>query len=1006
MTTIHEQFDQIATSAPERIALVQGDREVSYAALKDRADALAWRLRAAGAGRETPVGVYLHRSCELVVALLATLKAGATYVPLSPDHPAGRLRHIAAASGAALIVTTGELADEARRLGPPVLVPDASAPPGPVEGVRVHPDSLAYLIYTSGSTGEPKGVGVTHRNLLGLVRDQDYVRFAPDETFLQLAPSSFDASAFEIWGALLNGARLVIAAPSYQAIDELPAVLRRQAVTTLLLTPPLFHELARDRLPAFALVRRLIVGGDAMSPTLARRYARDAAARGATLANVYGPTEATTLVSCHDVGQDAESIPIGKPIDNAALYLLDANLRPVPAGATGEIHIGGTCVTRGYVGDPGLTARRFLPDPFSTTPGARMYATGDVGRQGEDGEIEFVGRNDDQIKIRAHRVEPREVEHALLGHAMVRAAAVTATEAEAGTRQLVAHVVVDVVVEDFAAVLREFLRVRLPPYLIPSSFHRIDALPLTRAGKVDREKLRSLTPQNRDGTRETAMSPRQSIVADVWQRILGVDNVGLDDDFFALGGDSILAIRAITEAEAAGVELELSELFFNPTIRGAVPPTSDAAAPHPAEPPLLPAADLAALPDHVERAYPATAMQLGLIFEAMYGEDESLYHDVVTRRVTGPFDAGALREALDLVTARHAALRTSFDLIHFSVPVQLVDRTPQVPLTVVDSRADLEAARPFDYRRGPLLRVIVTLGDDAGFHITYGFRHAIMDGWSEAVFTAELFTAYDALLAGKRPDLPELGSDYEAFVRLEQAALASEETRRFWRERCPTSSTPSPPMSAARIKLGETLPDAVVSGLESVSASCRLPFKTLLVAAHLAALPGSSPTTGLVVNGRPESADGDRLVGLFLNVVPLSAKVGGSWEELAQRVFEAERAMLPHRRFPYPAIREMVSAPPFEVIFNYVHFHLDSAPVRPGGVQVGEPDIKDKTNYPLLVELVREPRTGGLRLELTADPGRWSEPALRGVLAAHTNALRNLAGDPYAEISVQDGPDV
>lgn len=1031
--TIPELFDALVQQHADRTALVHQGSALTYQQLQHRAETVASWLSGHGVGIETVVGVYAERSAELIVALLGVLKAGGTYVCLAPDHPRERVEQILADAGAVALITTGTHRGAAQEFGLPVIdtvdAPAAGSPAVPRNGPVSAPDALAYIIFTSGSTGRPKGVGITHRNLLGLVRGQTYAAFGPEETYLQLSPTSFDASAFEIWGALLSGARLIVPAASYQALDELPEVLRAERVTMLLLTPPLFHELVRRRIDSFDSVRRLIVGAEAMSLPVARTYLGHAQSRGASFANVYGPTEATTLASCFEItgleGPEA-AIPIGSAINGATVRLLDNELRQIGPGETGQVHIGGPGVARGYVGQPGLTARSFVADPYSATPGARMYATGDLGRLRPDGEIEFLGRGDGQVKIRGHRVELGEVESALGRCPGVLAVAVTARATSVGSHQLVAHVVAaDPEDLTLADALAQYAAAHLPGYLRPSAIRATRLLPLTASGKTDRKALAALAdeaatvPSAGQATPTAASGDARTSLTSIWQDVLSTtDLIGLDDDFFALGGDSLLAIRVIANAEDAGLEIALADLFATPTIRALTPGSEDTAETGGGE--ALQAGTsaggaAAAYGPGIEDAYPATMMQLGLLFEAEADPDSGLYIDVISRRILGRFDEALLSEALRQTLRRHPALRTAFDLATGDTPMQLVHSDPVVNLRVSDLREESAAhaaeavrrdeqaaARPFEPGDTSLIRFRVTWTGPLEYHLTYGFHHAVMDGWSESVFAGDLLRSYDALLRGIPLPDEESATGYAEFVELEQRSLASEETRLFWKERCaalrPASARPVMDTAGAnRHTLVMPIPREIVKELRHRSRDWRVPFKTVVLAGHLAALgrltSTSEPVTGLITNGRPETAAGEQLVGLFLNVLPVSGSVMAPWRTLAEELFTHERAMLAHRRFPYPALLELSDDRPFDTAFNFVQFHRSAALSELTEVRVTGTRIMDKTSFPLAFDAVLSPDGEDLNLEAAAATGTFSAADLEAVVAAHLAAYRSIADD-------------
>lgn len=554
---IHELFQEQARQRPEQVAVTFADANLTYGELDRRANQLAHYMRSLGVGPETCVGVCSERSLEMVVALLAVLKAGGAYVPLDPEHPAERLRLIIEETAVPAVLVSATMtrrmrASTAARLIPLDLDhPAVARQPRTAPRSGATPQSLAYVMYTSGSTGTPKGVMVEHRNVVRLVRPATYARLAPDEVLLQLAPLSFDASTFEVWGALLNGARLAVAAPGPLSPAELGALIKRCGVTTLWLTAGLFNQFIDAAPQHLSGVRQLLTGGEALSPAHCAR-ALDLLPL-TRLINGYGPTETTTFACCHTIEPGSRlqpSVPIGRPAGQARVYVLDGHRQPVPVGAAGELYIGGPGVARGYLKRPGLTAERFVPDELGE-PGGRLYRTGDLVRYLPEGHLEFLGRVDRQVKIRGYRVEPGEVEAALSRHPALREVAVEPWEAGPGDRRLVAFIVPNNHRSIRVADLRAFLRQRLPDFMVPSTFVRMERLPLTHNGKVDRMTLPA-PGTDRPELEESYVAPRthtEEVIARIWRRVLGLHQVGVHDDFFQLGGHSLLAVRMVAEVE-------------------------------------------------------------------------------------------------------------------------------------------------------------------------------------------------------------------------------------------------------------------------------------------------------------------------------------------------------------------------------------------------------------------------------------------------------------------------
>lgn len=567
-------FEEIANEHPDAVALVQGGVEVTYKELNKRANRLAHRLHLAGVVTETMVACCLDRSIEMVVAFLAVLKAGGAYVPLDPRYPEARLDMILEDTGKPLILTMKSAVSSLRTNDPTriIYLDDESDGSSGNEGNPQRdagPTNLAYVMYTSGSTGRPKGVMVEHRGIVRLVRGANYCRFGPNETFLQFAPPPFDASTFEIWGALLNGSRLVLMPQESSSLEDLVRAVRKHGVTTLWLTAGLFHLMVEQHPDGLRTVRQLLAGGDVLSPSHVRRFLEHS--RETVLINGYGPTENTTFTCCHSMRPGdslPDSIPIGRPIFNSRVYILDEDMRPAAPGDVGELYAAGDGVARGYLNDPHATAAKFLIDPFAEEQHQRMYRTGDLARWRSDGTIEFLGRMDSQVKVLGYRIEPAEIESALQRHGQVKQACVV-TRIENDSKRLVAYFV-PAESGPTPEQLREFAASHLPRHMIPAFFVALESLPLSGHGKIDRAALANLDLAPKQDPAPTGLpdSELERTLAQLWQRILDVQNVGVDDNFFDLGGDSLLLVAVHSNLQKLlQKEIALMDLFEFSTIR-------------------------------------------------------------------------------------------------------------------------------------------------------------------------------------------------------------------------------------------------------------------------------------------------------------------------------------------------------------------------------------------------------------------------------------------------------
>jgi len=571
---IAELFEAEAQRRPEAVAVVFGAERISYAELNRRANRLAHYLQKRGAVPDTPIGFCLERSVEMIVALLGILKAGGAYVAFDPTYRRERLALMLENADVPLLLTEKRLRDGLPDYkGAFVYLKeersdiDRQADENFSSGAGI--DHLAYISYTSGSTGVPKGVAIPHRGVVRLVKSGGFAQMGEDEIFLQMAPVGFDASTFEIWGALLNGGCLVVMPPKTPSLEELGLALRQNSVTTLWLTAGLFHLMVDERLDDLRGLRQLLAGGDVLSPAHVRRALE--ALPDCKIINGYGPTENTTFTCCHaidraDVGHG--TVPLGRPIGNTTVYILDETMAPVPVGVAGELHIGGDGLAREYWRQPELTAANFVHNPFSKTPGARLYKSGDLGRWRSGGVVEFVGRTDDQVKVSGYRVELGEIETALRQHEAVRDAAVAVRERRQGRKEFVAYVIPAVNPGPSADELREFLRRTLPNAAVPVDYVLVEVFPLTSNGKVDRRALSN--PAKRHAP--TAAPPQTNLehtISAVWREVIGhPDEIGLNENFFDLGGSSLRVIEAHARLErAVHRSFPLTALFQYPTIQ-------------------------------------------------------------------------------------------------------------------------------------------------------------------------------------------------------------------------------------------------------------------------------------------------------------------------------------------------------------------------------------------------------------------------------------------------------
>ncbi|WP_404370386.1 non-ribosomal peptide synthase/polyketide synthase [Corallococcus coralloides] len=948
-STLPEVFEQVVARFPEKVAVEFGDARLTYRQLDERANRLAWHLRSLGVDTDSRVALALERSPEIVVSLVAILKAGAAYVPLDPAYPRARLAAMVEDARPHVLLTSRALLPNLPHEALlPVVLEEVSLDALPAYALprSALPQSLAYIDFTSGSTGRPKGVGTPHAAVLRTLFGVDYIPFGPDETLLMMAPLAFDASTFEVWGALLHGAKLAVF-PAHPPTDphELERVLVHHGVTTLWITIGFFTQLVDTRLPALRSLRRVLTGGDVISASHVRRVLEHL---GVPVSAFYGPTETTVFATSHrftHASQVGASVPLGRPHSNMRVYVLDASGQPVPPGIQGELFIGGDGLARGYVGQPALTAELFLPDPFSSTPGARLYRTGDLGRWREDGVLEFLGRADSQVKVRGFRIELPEIEAALRAHPEVREAVVMVREDVPGDKRLVAYVVAPESLD--VAELRAFLKQRLPDYMLPSAMGRLDALPLNSNGKVDRKALPApSTFQTRARTRPPR-TDTERLLATLWEEVLQTGTVGAEDNFFDLGGNSLSATQILSRIRRAfQAELSIANFFAAPTVEAIAHRLES-------QGPVRPALAAPALkPVPRDGGLPLSFAQQRLWFFAKLEPDSTAYNLPFVMRLEGPLDVPALARGLRDLSQRHESLRTTFRE-EASGPVQVISASPTLPAGWMDLSTlpdaehalgailDDEARQVFDLEAGPLWRVLLVRMSEQHHLLLLTMHHVISDAWSMGVLLQELTTLYAAHAEGRAPrlkPLPVQYADYSVWQRGWLRDDALEAQLGWWRQQLhgapkalelPTDR----PRPAAQTFRGAVVPFQFPRELsDAMQALCRsegvTPSMVVLAAFQvlLSRYSGQEDVSvGSPIAGR-HHAELEELIGFFVNTLVLRTKLDGdpSFRELLARVRDVSLGAYAHQDVPFEKLVEALRperdprrTPLFQVMLAY-----------------------------------------------------------------------------------------
>ena len=923
---IHQLFEEQVAKTPDNIAVIFEDKQLTYRELNEKSNKLAHTLRNKGVKPDSIVAIIAEKSIEMIVAILGVLKAGGAYVPIDPEYPKSRIEFMLKDTGAKLLLTQKYIGENIQYDIEKINLDDEKI----YEGKSDNPENinqsrdLMYVMYTSGSTGSPKGVLIEHINAVRLIKNTDFITINETDRILQTGNIVFDATTFEFWGALLNAAGLcIVRNTDILDVKNLGKSLKKFNITVLWLTSPLFNQISEEDERIFADLRYLLVGGDVLSPyhinKVRRRYDK------IKILNGYGPTENTTFSTIHEIEHEYnDKIPLGRPISNSTVYIMDKNLKLQPTGVFGELCVGGDGVARGYLNRPELMAEKFVINPYT---GERIYRTGDLARWLPDGNIEYLGRIDTQVKIRGFRIECGEIENALLQHENINESLVVPYKEEGEENILVAYIVLKNTENcPGSSDLREMLKKQLPDYMIPSFFINLDSIPLTPNGKVDRRRLPK--PDKTIGSSEyvAPQNETEEKLVEIWSEILKIEKIGIYDNFFELGGHSLLATQVISRIrETFKTEIPVKAIFESPTIEGLAKSLSQAV--QPIAPEIIPVSR--------DESLPLSYAQERLWFLDQLEPDSAGYNIPGALRISGELNVSILEQSFTHIIERHENLRTVFKTEN-GKPIQII-KDPEyfhIPVINLSNETDkdalakqlaiAEATAPFNLSQGPLLRAKLIKLSENEHILIINMHHIISDGWSIGILIRELGQVLNSLIKGKQPELQPLPVQYADFSVWQRQWLEAGELERqlsYWKEQLqdspdllhlPIDYTRPPVQTYNGSTINFNIPENLTTGINNISRKhgCTT-FMTLLSAFNviLHKLTGENDISigSPIANRNRKEIEG--LIGFFVNTLVLRSKINDklSFVEFLNQVKQTTLLSYEHQDTPFEKLVEAIS---------------------------------------------------------------------------------------------------
>ncbi|MDZ8187884.1 MAG: amino acid adenylation domain-containing protein [Nostoc sp. ChiSLP02] len=1030
---IHQMFEMQVERSPQAIAVVFENRQLTYQQLNQQANQLAHYLRTLGVGPEVLVGICLERSLEMIVGLLAILKAGGAYVPLDPSYPQERLAFILEDTQTPVLLTQEKLVNNLPLHQAKVICLDLflqenaeNSQENPVNATTA--DNLIYVIYTSGSTGQPKGVMIPHRGICNQLywRQRTFGLTEADKVLLTIS-FSFDPSVWQIFWPLCFGGQLVMPRPGgHQDAGYLVKVISEQQITVLALVPSILRVLLEEKgIENCRLLRHVTCGGEALPVELIERFFAQLNLDN-VLHNCYGPTEAsidTTFWTCQR-GSNYTIAPIGHPITNAQIYILDENLQPVAVGESGELYIGGIGLARGYLNRPELTQEKFITDPFSSEKGTRLYKTGDLVRYNSDGNIEFLGRIDHQVKIRGFRIELGEIETVLSQYPALMQTLVVAREDVPGDKRLVAYLVASPGQIPSQVELRQFLQGRLPEYMVPSSFVFLDAFPLNPNGKIDRRALPAPDISHPISTNFVPpQNPTQEVLANIWAKVLRLQQVGIHDNFFELGGHSLLATQVMSRVrQALGIEIALQVLFENPTIANLAQTITQNQI-------LENNSQNQSIPQIANReSVPLSFAQQRVWFLQQLEPNSRAYIIADAQRLTGELNLGVLQQALDAIVVHHEALRTNFIKSPDGSPIQVIGTPRSVELQVIQVTQEQaqflltqEAQQPFNLESDLMLRANLLQITEKEQILLLVMHHIASDGWSMGILWQQLAAVYEALLNGKPSPLAKLPIQYADFAVWQHQWLSGEvlsSQANYWKTQLADANTvlelptdrPRPPVQTYQGAAESLmLPQSLSASLTELSRQEGVTLFMTLLAAFGTILHRYTGQEDILIGspiaGRNRS-EIEGLIGFFINTVVLRTDFSDnpSFRSVLSRVRQMALGAYAHQDMPFEKLveelqpeRDTSRNPLFQVWFNMLNLR-DIQLEIPGVAVEPVPMLETASKFDLTLYVTEQNQ--GIKLDLVYNTDLFTPQRMMEMLHQFHHLLNQIVATPDKQIGL------